>query len=337
MNLADLTPHLLYDFSSEADLIRAIEEVSRKFTVEREKISDYLRDPRLVSAYCAFYLTTNYPKFEGVLPWMPQAWIEALSECDLIDLGAGPGTFSLAWRKWRGEAGGHVYQVEASELMRAQARKVWDGFYPSNELIQSAGRLPESERPRLLLFGHSANEMGHEGAIRYIKEFNPQHILFIEPGTSAFFPEMLKIRDYLLGSHYQVVFPCPGSTQCPMEGSGDWCHQYIQVRHSPDVERLTQLVEKDRRRLPLIVHVYSRVEYQRAEERLIRVFPETKFSFEWQVCHNDVLEHYQVMKRGFSKQQEKQLARWEAGQALETELDKEFDQIKRVKLLNKPS
>jgi hypothetical protein len=61
MKLAEIIPHLLYAFPHESDLVTAIQEISRKFTTDRAKIGDYLKDERLVSAYTAFYLATNGP------------------------------------------------------------------------------------------------------------------------------------------------------------------------------------------------------------------------------------------------------------------------------------
>jgi hypothetical protein len=331
--LARLLPHLLYQFSSEQDLIRAIQEMSEKFTTRRDQIGDYLKDPRLVSAYAAFYLSTNMPKFEAILPWLPAQWCDELRTCDLIDLGAGPGTFSLAFRQWAGVGHeGKIIQLETSELMRAQARRLWDADYPPGELVQLTRWSGGEERKRLVIFGHSANEMGAANVLRYLQEIQPQHILFIEPGTSAFFPEMLKIREALLQDGFEVLFPCPGKGACPMQGSTDWCHQFIRVTHGPEIERLTQLVHKDRRLLPLIVHAYSRSAHPTASERVVRVLPETKFSFEWEVCHDNRLEAYQLMKKDLDKGAQKKLAHLLSGAAVKTELIRELEDRRRVRL-----
>ncbi len=330
MRLEDCLPHLLYEFSSESDLTRAIQEVSQNFTTNRGDLTRYLKDQRLVSAYTAFYLTTNFPKLREVARWLPRDWVEGLKSCDFVDLGAGPGTFSLAWRDLGGE--GAVHQIETSELMQAQALKLWRGL-GNQGLSQAkfARKLPGS----FLLFGHSANEMGAPGAIRYIEEVSPDHVLFIEPGTKAFFPEMLKIRDHLLAAGFKVLFPCPEPLACPMRESGeDWCHQFITVRQEDDVERLSQLARKDRRHLPLIVHAYSKTfATKNPEERIVRVLPETKFSFEWEVCRNNILEHYQVMKRNLSKDRIKELGALTAGTPIETRLEKVVEKTKRVELL----
>lgn len=331
LSLKEILPHLIYTFRSEAELVKAIAEISNNFTKNRENISVYLNDPRLVSAYTAFYLLTNIPKLHEVFKWMPHEWINELKKCDFIDLGAGPGTFSLAWRLEG--VSGPFYQIEQSSLMKEQGKKLWNGLF-NETLFQSSRWEWQTDKSKFLLFGHSANEMGAQKAIRYIEEINPEHILFIEPGTKEFFPVMLEIRDYLLNKNFNVLYPCPKPLPCPMRNGEDWCHQFIHVRQNDEVERLSQMAKKDRKLLPLTVQAFSRTfSSTNPQERLVRVFPETKFSHEWEVCHSNELQHYQVIKRDLSKQDSKHLGTVLAGEAVETELIKDVSGTKRVKLL----
>lgn len=334
MQLHSLMPYLLYQFKNEHELIKAIEELSLKFTQKRERLSDYLKDERLTSAYTAFYLTTNMPKLEAVFQWMPGEWLEKLKNCTLIDLGAGPGTFSLAFREWLGHST-EVIQIETSTLMREQAKKIWEGLYPNEPLVQAINSRITPHKEKFLLLGHSANEMGAELVSRYINEIEPDHILFIEPGTKTFFPEMLKIRSLLLSQNYNVLYPCPNASDCPLKGSDeDWCHQFIQVKQDPELERLSQMAKKDRSLLPLIVHAYSKkIKSKNAEVRLIRVLPETKFSFEWQTCELNKAEHYQIMKRGLDKPSLNALEKTLAGAPVFVEVvEKMMENRKRVKI-----
>ncbi len=332
MKFETIRPYLLYQFKSDHELIKAIEELSLKFTQERENITDYLSDKRLVSAYAAFYLTTNVPKFEAVLKWLPQEFLEEIKKADLVDLGAGPGTFSLAYKNWGGE--GDIFQVEISDIMQEQARILMSGLYPDVHLKQMKRWNGEKGKPKFVLFGHSANEMGADVALKYLKEIDPDHVLFIEPGTKSFFPEMLKIRDSLLRNGFHNLYPCPNSNPCPM-GGNDWCHQFIHIAQSADVERLSQMMRKDRKLLPLTVHAYSKpLKTATSKERLVRVHPSTKFSFEWEVCVENRIEHYQVMKRPYDKKGIKELEEVLSGASLETEIEKVLEKSKRVKLLN---
>jgi ribosomal protein RSM22 (predicted rRNA methylase) len=333
MLLTKILPYLVFDFKNERDLLLAIEELSLKFTQKRELISDYLNDKRLASAYTAFYLITNAPKLEAVLNWMPPLFVDRLKSSTLIDLGAGPGTFSLAFREFVGQTV-KIVQIETSSIMREQAKKLWDGLYSGETLLQSeyAKLIPEGDK--FLLFGHSANEMGPAQALRYIKDIQPDHILFIEPGTKDFFPQMLKIRDELIAEGFQILFPCPSSALCPLASSdNDWCHQFIHIKQNSEIERISQLVKKDRRHLPLTVHAFTRRNFAtETTVRVIRVFPETKFSFEWEVCELNVVKRYQIMKRGLSRSALKQLEDVLSGASLVVEVEKELENALRVKV-----
>ncbi len=331
LTLTAVLPHLIYSFKSEAELVSAIEEVSEKFTRQRERITDYLRDPRLVAAYTAFYALTNIPKLREVLRWMPEAWVKELQSSTLIDLGAGPGTFSQAWT-----AAGvprTVYQIEQSPLMREQALKLWSAF-GTGALVQGPRWEWSVPNPKLLLFGHSANEMDVATAVRYIDAVDPDHVLFVEPGTKEFFPKMLELRAHLLKLGHRILFPCPLPTACPMDRSDDWCHQFIHVRQDPEVERLTQLARKDRKLLPLTVQAFSRTfSSENPRERVVRVHSETKFAHDWEVCRDNQLQRYQILKRDLTKTESKALGELRAGAAVVTEVLKETEQFTRVKLV----
>lgn len=334
MLLNDCLPYLIHQFKHEHDLIQAIQELSQKFTINRTEIGDYLKDSRLTAAYTAFYLTTNIPKWSAVLKWMPQEFQEAIKSSPFVDVGAGPGTFSLAFMEWAPEYQQKIYQLETSAKMREQGARLFQGLYPNTSIEQlvSPREIPGS----LMVFGHSANEMKAVEALKYIEKVNPEHILFIEPGTKSFFPEMLKIREVLLQKGFHVNFPCPSENQCPMKDrSEDWCHQFIHVTQAPDVERLSQILKLDRKLLPLTVHAYSKSIKVKDQERIVRVYPDTKFSYEWDVCRGEKIDHYQVMKRGFDKKTQKRLDEVLSGDAIETEVDKELEKSLRVRLIKR--
>ncbi len=332
MNLSQLLPHLLHEFKSEADLVRAIEEISVKFTKERESISDYLNDPRLVSAYAAFYLTTNLPKLSAVCQWLTPEEREELKVFDLIDVGAGPGTFSLAWRELLGTKSA---MIETSKLMREQAVKFYQGLYQEEALFK-----PELlERKKLLLFGHSLNEMGVEAGLEYIKKFNPEKIWLLEPGTKQSFALALSLREKLITQKWQVRFPCLSSAECPMKNTDDWCHQYLHVTHDPEVERLTQLASRDRRHLPMTVMMFQREPREMETEklaRIVRVYPQTKFSHEWQVCLSseagNQLQRFELPFKLNSKTDKKNIESYTSGQGIEFEVEKDLTDRQRVRL-----
>lgn len=332
MEIKDCLPHLLYQFKSEQEIFESIQEISRKFTTERESISDYLHDDRLVSAYTLYFLMTNIPKFEGVLKWLPSSFVEGLRNSTFIDMGAGPGTFSVAFRNWT-EQDQKIYQVETSHKMREQAKRLWEGLYPESELIQ--GMPHEEVKKKVMFFGHSANEMGVDIALNYIQKINPDHIIFLEPGTKDFFHKMLIIRKSLLKEGWNQVYPCATHESCPMENTDNWCHQYLHHVHSPELERYSQKVGINRRYMAMTLQVFSRSDVSSKLPKIIQVKAETKFSYEWLICDDNQLFDVQVMKRKLSKSQMKVIESMCAGDAFKYQIDKDLGDNKlRIILLD---
>lgn len=334
MDIKDCLPHLLYQFKSEQELFEAISEVSKKFTVNRENISDYLQDERLVSAYTIYYLLTNIPKFQGILEWLPESFVKTLKYCTFIDMGAGPGTYSFAFKTWS-KSERKIYQVELSEFMKKQARLLWNGFFAESQLIQN---IPHNILgPSVMFFGHSANEMEINTTLRYIEKVNPTHIIFLEPGTKDFFKKMLVIRNKLLTAEWNQVYPCSSNESCPMEGKDDWCHQYLHHVHSDELERVGQIVGINRRFMAMTLQIFSRDDsFSTKQSKIVQIKTETKFSYEWVICTDNELFDVQVMKRAMSKSELKRLSSLCAGELINYQVDRTLED-KKLRIILKPT
>ena len=170
-------------------------------------------------------------------------------------------------------------------------------------------------------------------AKKWIDDFDPSFVSFIEPGTPDTFKSILSMRDVMKEKGYKILYPCSSlDLGCPMSGTQDWCHQVLKVVHDPWVERLCQLVSKNRRVMPMIGHVYSKETHNSVQPEgaknvtLIRVLKETKFSFQWQVCLNlknefeSNLNHslitVDVLKKYYSKKDQKILKKVSVGEVV---------------------
>ena len=333
IKISDLTPHLIYQFKSEHELVETIHQISEAFTTHRENLSRYLNDPKYVSAYTLFYLTTNIPKLQAVIDLLPKTVTSDWNQMYLIDVGAGPGTFSFAWANLFKTTA--ITQWENSPLMQEQSFKIMKAIFPElkihlNQVI--------NHTQKILLFGHSLNEMGVTVGINFEEKEKPEQILLIEPGTKSMFVDALLFREEMIKRGYKIVYPCFSQALCPMKGSDDWCHQYLDVKHDSSVERLTQLAKMDRRHLPGMIHLYLRSEVKESlfQATIVRVLPETKFSYEWQVCFmesgQNIIEQWQVMKKDYSKAENKRIFEYHPGKQIEV-LEKLIKgHVKRVKL-----
>ena len=335
-SLNQIRPHLLVPNITESEIVKAIKEMSIKFTSRRDLISDYVLDHRQVSAYASFYLPTNIPKLHFLLSKLPREVLEDFKNRPFIDIGVGPGTFSLGYKSLM-NVGAHVEMigVDSAQNMLDQASKVMNGFFPG-EKFQTFRKFSEKKSNSILFFGHSINEMGIQKAQEHIMTIDPEYVMWIEPGTSDFFLELKKLRSHLL-EHYDVLYPCPSSNNCP----NDWCHQVLRTTHEQDIERLSQLVSLDRKILPMAAHIYKRKSktiIEQASATIIRYIQETKFSFEYEVCFVDQGENkksiIEIQKKQLTKEKIKAFQHADVGEKVKFEIEKIVGNKLRVKLTN---
>ncbi|MBC7713993.1 MAG: hypothetical protein H7177_11685 [Rhizobacter sp.] len=329
-----LKPHLLISNMTEPEIVTAIKNMSAKFTVKRDHITDYVLDHRQVSAYAAFYLPTNIPKLHFLLSKLPEDILEDFKNRPFIDMGAGPGTFSLGYKMLM-NIGNHVEMiaVDTAQIMLDQATKLMNGFFPGSK-FQTVRKYSEKKSNSILFFGHSINEMGIDKAQDQIMTIDPEYVMWIEPGTSEFFHDIKKLRTQILES-YDVIYPCPGNAGCP----SDWCHQVLRTSHDQSIERLSQMVSLDRKILPMVAHVYRKKQKAAVDNGpvTIRFMTETKFSFEYEVCmqnengdnRNVVIE---IQKKQLSKIDSKAFKNADVGERLNFEIEKQIQEKLRVKL-----
>lgn len=329
---SDLEKLIAYPFTSEADLMSTIAELHDQYTTKRHSpVLDAPWDQKKVAAYCYFYFATNIPKLAALLRHLPKELVWQMSKCSWIDFGAGPGTYTVAWYQWLKLQNLAIpplaYLIEQDSVMRMMANKVCD-FYLNDvehlqihkncENLQLSGK--DSIGP-LLFFGHAMNEMPFEEVMHVIQKVAPRFLVFLEPGTKASFAQLMKIRSALLSEKFMVHYPCPNMQVCPaLFQEGEWCHQYADVKHDPMVERLCQMLKKDRRHNPVLFHVYEkRMDYKISQldsplnsplgELIFKGPKKSKGKIEWTLCHAHShhstlkLIPVEVLERGFSKEQ----------------------------------
>ncbi len=313
-------------------MVQMIREMSAKFTKNRSQIGDYVLDANHVSSYAALYLTTNIPKLHFLLSKLDDETILDLKKRPLIDIGCGPGTFSLGWSLLFEQTPPEVICVDSSRVMLDQAEKMLKGFFSSVEM-KTQVRFNEKRSDSVLFYGHSINEIGINKVQDQVIMIDPEYVIFIEPGTSELFSELKTLRSALLDS-YDVIYPCPSNANCP----NDWCHQVLRTSHDQSVERLSQLVSLDRKIMPMTAHVYRRKKERAASDKatIVRFVNETKFSFEYEVCFledgvnkNAVIE---IQKKQLSKEQEKAFKHSNVGDHIRFEVERVVGTKLRVKI-----
>ena len=333
-------------------LVQQIKKLQQNFTSNRLEIQDYLSDPKMVSAYTALYLTTNLQKFEFLMNLLSEEQKEKFEKYDFIDFGMGPGTYSLAHYLYFPNSISQYFGIDQSSLMIEQAQKVFSSFGINDQRVTILKALEieqvnERKSKKVLFFGNSFNEMENLEFEKIISLLEPELLVLLEPGTKASFKKVFEVRDFLISSQYQCLYPCSHiHLKCPLTAD-DWCHQVLRVTHGPEVQRLCQLAKIDRNSMPLIAHVYQKkgvpfkknLDSQVLSGVTVRILPETKFSFRQLVCmdENDYrgLFEVEILKKRFDKQDLKKLKKKSTGERIIFTLEKVISKsILRIILLD---
>lgn len=144
----------------------------------------------------------------------------------LLDLGAGPGTLTLAaasvfpslQRSILMEEDGewqrstiHL-QATAEVKMEVQIEDFTSAGFPSVDLIGGSYCLSELSLEKQ----QNVVKKGWENA--------KKGVVFIEPGTPYGFAAILNARATLIALGASIAAPCPHHNQCPLAALNTWCH-----------------------------------------------------------------------------------------------------------------
>lgn len=242
-------------------IAKGVQALHRGLTVERGRFvgGGYLRDAAMASAYGTYYLCANLPK---VWPLLDKAAHRGLISPEralkVLELGAGPGTGSVALMFWALERGWpaptiHLTDVQPQAL--ARARRLWKalGWPPASlstavvDVRQAISGQMELRSFDLVLSCNMFNEVpeGRDGwmAAEIATMLKPTGLwLSIEPAERQISRRALRLRDAAVAGRWQVVMPCTHLGKCPaLEAEGDWCHGEW------NFERPAFMVEVDRR------------------------------------------------------------------------------------------
>jgi ribosomal protein RSM22 (predicted rRNA methylase) len=200
-------------------------------------------------AYAAIILPSTYAQLYGALNATLERAPDSWQPATLLDIGSGPGT--ALW-------------VAAALLPSLQKMTAWErepGFIKlgqqlakrsTSKAVQSAvwerltlsRYLPASTMPKydLITIGHVLNELDaglRRAVLDWVWEHTDGVLLIVEPGTSAAFPIVREMREYLLAKGAHTLAPCVHDRPCPLQveaGVNDWCH-FPQKIERPAVQR----------------------------------------------------------------------------------------------------
>lgn len=242
----------------------AVADLSHLFTKGRGSLGAcYLDDSAYAAAYLSYFMPVNLSKVQLLLDELPPDTMvkEAGTPVRFLDLGAGPGTGSLALLDWMhrhypGSAARlSTLAVDSSGEALRQAGDLWNRYcheagISGAELIgcqadversgkEAWRRKAERQAPfDLILLANCLNELYLDAAdpvaaraalLAELLQWLAPHgtLILLEPALRDTARALHQVRDRLLGEKRCTVYsPCLHQQDCPaLIHPDDWCHE----------------------------------------------------------------------------------------------------------------
>lgn len=198
----------------------------------------HLQGELAILAYLSARLPATYAVGSACLQAFKNAWPQWQPE-SLVDLGAGPGSMSLAALSLYHPAHHVLYEADTRMIQAGQDIFKAGGYQAQwhQGYLPQLPKLPEASGPRLWLAGYVLNELSptHRQQLysRLQAQWQPNdRLLLIEPGTPRGYQHILEAREAFLAQGAHVGGPCPHQLECPLP-TDDWCHFSERLPRSP--------------------------------------------------------------------------------------------------------
>lgn len=192
--------------------------------------------------YAAIIFPAAYAQLCGAMAAV-KARIPDWQPTSMLDIGSGPGTaLWAATQQWPTLQKLTAWEREPAFInlgrRLAKASEKHALMKTDWQRATLGSKLPaQVETYDLIVFGHVLNELP-EAVRKEVVTLAWQHcsgvLLIVEPGTSAAFPIVKTMREYLLQLGAKTLAPCAHNLACPLVN--DWCH-FPQKLERPSFQR----------------------------------------------------------------------------------------------------
>lgn len=204
------------------------ESLTRRYTAQGAGFLD--QNERI--AYILARAPATYETNRAVLAHLPLSDIGSV-----LDLGAGPGTASLASLDMG--IGKHYTLIDNDgpmcDLSRAFFAQLGISSTVSNANLLNGEPLPTRD---LVILSYVLGEMSEIQQLSLLERAwnaTNKFLVIVNPGTSRLFSSYLKWRDFFINYGGTILAPCPSHDKCPMS-HGDWCHFKARVQRTKELK-----------------------------------------------------------------------------------------------------
>jgi ribosomal protein RSM22 (predicted rRNA methylase) len=225
--------------TATADIQRAAGAVSERYRrVDGQQKALSITSSNEATAYAATRLPATYCAMARVLSEL------SFDPASLLDIGAGPGTATLAALE-NFSSLEDVKLLEPNIHLRATGSELLSKAYPEKTAAWLASGAEQTAFPEtdLVVSGYVLNEIKQEKGeddfvqtVRKMWQAAKHTLVIVEPGTPAGQSLILQARQILLGEGAHMIAPCPHTETCPIaarwKAEEKWCHFSVRVERS---------------------------------------------------------------------------------------------------------
>ncbi len=189
-------------------------------------------------AYLAARLPATYAVVRRCLKELPKGFIPE----NILDLGAGPGTASLACLEAYPPTA--LTLIEQNKTILGWGKRLFAAAPNAPTLINYQNKnllnLSVGGSYDMVIASYVFGELSpnhQETLLQTALDMSSKYLLIILPGTPAGFGILRSLRELAIGKGSHVLAPCTHQKSCPM-GENDWCHFPVRLPRSSWHKRL---------------------------------------------------------------------------------------------------
>lgn len=336
----------LWGFLSEEELVErirpSVQTLSDRFTTERHRATEvYGDDAETQLAYGLFFFPQTFMRTQFVLEecWRPAG----AGEVRILDLGAGSGAAGFAALIRLGDRPASLRAVDGSSVALQSLARAADAcreLWPNANVETahaSVSAVPDSaEKYGLILCSFALNELAERDSAfdaaawtqALMNRLEPGGLLvLLEPALKTTSERLEALRDRAAAEGWaRIVGPCMHHARCPMLASGRyWCHEVRRWEPPPLAEKINRKLFRD---LPHLKFSFLALTPGRGVDvdpsplraRMVAPMMKERGKFTTRGCAADgALHDYELLMRGFSSDEKREVAQTERGTRVEWE------------------
>lgn len=196
-----------------------------------------INEEAMIAAYVSARMPATYAAMD-----MCFQMIKNVFPTSILDLGAGPGTATLAalnlWPKLK-----IAILVEHHAAMSRFSKGLLNSLNLETRFEHHQKDITSFSSPKeydLVTLGYVLGELNQEQQLAALKkawDATKEFLVITMPGTPHDYQTLMFARDFLIQNKGYTIAPCPHRNKCPLQETNDWCHFSIRLSRTKSHKR----------------------------------------------------------------------------------------------------